>query len=250
MNTRMQQLLNGTQTTYTATARVPRSTNGDVQRIPVASIVPDPDNARKTFDAEELAALAEDIRRHGQIQNAVVFETDTPGVFQLVAGERRWRACQLAGVPTLVCMVLPRDMVRDVREEIAFAENMSRSDLKPVEVARHWQALLTRWNCTTRELAARVGVAQSTISKRLALLKLDAATQEAVDAGKVHRTKAVETTRSNRRGVRRLPRGVYDFPAGVVKLRRGQTLTALVAEIHAKLGTDTSTSTEPPAAAA
>jgi DNA-binding transcriptional regulator YhcF (GntR family) len=95
---------------------------------------------------------------------------------------------------------------------------------------------MERWQCTTRALAARVGVAPSTISKRLSLLKLDADTQRDVDAGKVLRTRAVESTRTRRRGTtRRLPRGVHDFPAGVVKLRRGQTLEQLLAQIQATL---------------
>lgn len=251
MNSRMQQLLTGAQANYAPPGRVSRTVAADVQKLPVASIIPDPDNARKTFDADQLAALAEDMKRHGQLQNAVAYETETPGVFQLVAGERRWRACQLAGIPTLVCMVLPRDMAREVREEIAFAENMARSDLKPVEVARHWQALLTRWNCSTRELAARVGVAPSTISKRLSLLKLDDATQQAVDAGKVHRTTAVESTRQRRRTTAgRLPRGVHDFKAGTVKLRRGFTMADLLAQLEAAIAPPAAPAAEPPAAAA
>jgi ParB/RepB/Spo0J family partition protein len=237
MNTKIERLLNGTHHNPPPGARASRHATADVQKLPVGSILPDPDNARKTFDADELAALAEDIKRHGQLQNAVAFETDTPGVFQLVAGERRWRACQLAGIPTLVCMVLPRDMAREVREEIAFAENMARSDLKPVEVARHWQALLERWKCSTRELAARVGVAQSTVSKRLALLKLNPETQNAIDAGQVHRTAAVESTRTRRRttGGRRHSRGVHVFNAGTVKLKRGAKLAELVAELNAAI---------------
>jgi hypothetical protein len=114
---------------------------------------------------------------------------------------------------------------------------MARSDLKPVEVARHWKALMDRWQCSTRELAARVGVAPSTISKRLSLLKLDAETQQAVDAGTVQRTRAVESTRTRRLSSRgRQPRGVYVFNAGVVRVKRGHTLADLVAELQATAG--------------
>jgi ParB family chromosome partitioning protein len=207
----------------------------NIQRIPVGSIDPDPENARKAFDPAELQALADDIKIHGQTQNAIVFET-APGRFQLVAGERRWRACQLANVGTLVAMVLPRDMPKEQREDIAFAENLARAQLKPVEVARHWQRLMKRRGCSVRELAARVGVAPSTICKKLALLKLDVATQQAVDAGKVLQTAAIETTRTKRRrhnDGRRSPRGVHRLQSGTVRLKRGATLEQLAAELAA-----------------
>lgn len=249
MNSKVQELLTGARGNYVIPQRAQRAVATDVQKIPLSQITPDPDNARKTFDADELAALAEDLKRHGQMQNAVVFELDTPGAFQLVAGERRWRACQLAGLPSLLCLVLPRDMAREVREEMAFAENMARADLRPVEVARHWAALMERWGCSTRELAARVGVAPSTICKRLALLKLDADTQQAVDAGTVHQSRAVETTRTRRRarGGRRAPRGVVEtVAAGSIRLKRGHTLATLIAELQSM---DTGQAEAVPAAA-
>lgn len=212
----------------------------DVQRIALDAISPDPENARTVFDENELAALAEDLKLHGQTQNAIVVEADSPGCYQLVAGERRWRACRLAGIKTLLCLVLPRNMPKDQREDIAFAENLARSELKPTEVARHWKRLMDRRGCTATELAARVGVAQSTISKRLALLKLDAETQRAVDAGQLKLTAAVETTRKKRERPTRVrgPRGVHTFKAGTVKLRRGFTLADLVAELSAATRTD------------
>lgn len=207
----------------------------DVQRIDLDAITPDPENARTVFDEDELQALAEDLKLHGQTQNAIVAESDAAGCYQLVAGERRWRACRLAGIKTLLCLVLPRNMPKDQREDIAFAENLARADLKPTEVARHWQRLMDRRKCTVRELAARVGVAPSTISKRLSLLKLDAETQSAVDAGKLKPTHAVEATRTKRRGTtkRRAPRGVFELAAGTFKLRRGHTLAEAAAELAA-----------------
>lgn len=234
MSTRLEHILGGVRNNTLGVA--PTARGGavhNVEKIPVDAIDPDPENARQSFDPDELAALAEDLKIHGQAQNAVVWQLATPGRYQLVAGERRWRACKLAGIPTLVCMVLPRDMPKEQREDIAFAENLARSELKPVEVARHWKRLMDRRGCTVRELAARVGVAPSTISKRLALLKLDAATQRAVDAGEVQRTAAVESVSKPRRGSRaaRPPRGVYEFKNGVVKVKRGSKLEKLLEEI-------------------
>lgn len=244
MTTKMEQILEGAKNTGLAQtlARVPVART-DIVRVDVSEIDPDPDNARKHFDADELSALADDMRRHGQIQNAVVWRNAATGRYQLIAGERRWRAAQLAGLSTLVCLIVPRDMADETKREIAFAENMSRSDLKPVEVARHWKGLMDRWGITGRELAARIGVAPSTVSKRMALLKLDETTQHAVDAGLLVKTHALESQRTRRRSRagRRAPRGVHTFAAGTVKLRRGYTLAALVAEINAASTGDTAT---------
>jgi ParB/RepB/Spo0J family partition protein len=221
----------------------------DTFKIPVDQIDPDPENARKSFDGEELAALADDMKRHGQIQNAVAYLEETTNRYRLVAGERRWRACKLAGIPALVCLVLPRQLADEAKAEMAFAENMARADLKPTEVAAHWKVLLSRWQCSTRELAARIGVSQSTISRRLALLQLDTDTQQAVDAGQVHKTHVVEAQRTRRRSRagRRAPRGVVEtVAAGSIRLKRGHTLAGLIAELQAM---DTGQAETVPAAA-
>jgi len=142
--------------------------------------------------------------------------------------------------------VLPRGMAEETRQEMAFAENMARSELKPTEVARHWKTLMERWGITGMELAARIGVSQSTVSKRLALLKTDADTQRAVDAGAVKQSHVVEGTRRSRRAPkRRAARGVFEVAAGTLKLRRGYTLAQAVAElagiVNAQAQADTTT---------
>lgn len=245
MSSKMEEILAGARNTFVATTRQrPATSSVDIVRIPVDEIDPDPDNARKDFNADELHALAEDMKRHGQIQNCICWHNTTAGRYQLIAGERRMRAAKLAGISTLMCLVVPPDMAEETKREIAFAENMARADLKPIEVARHWQSLMDRWGISARQLAARIGVAQSTVSKRVALLKLDEDTQRAVDAGEVHKTHALQsqrTPRGKRTGVGRGrgPRGVHTFAAGTVKLKRGHTLADLVAEIHATAKTDT-----------
>jgi ParB family chromosome partitioning protein len=217
----------------------------NVFRIPVGQIEPDPENARQHFDAEELQALADNMKRHGQLQNAVAWLRGD-GRYQLVAGERRLRAAKLAGIPTLNVLVLPRGMAEETRQEMAFAENMARSELKPTEVARHWKTLMERWGISGRELAIRIGVAPSTVSKRMALLKTDADTQRAVDAGAVKQTHVVESSRRSRRATKgRAPRGVFELTAGTLKLRRGYTLAQAVAElagiVNAQAQADTTT---------
>ena len=234
---RVAELLRSHQSAFAGTvpARGAVKTVSNVVAVPLEQIRPDANNARKLFDPDELQALADDIKRHGQLQNAVAFQDRTTGEYHLIAGERRWRACKLAGVPTLVCQIVPREIENDIRDEMAFAENMSRSQLRPTEVAAHWKRLLDKWGCSTRELAARIGVAQSTVSKRLALLKLDNDTQTAVDAGTVKRTNAVATTQRKRATVEKKPRGVLELNAGTVKLKRGRTLAELHAELSARL---------------
>ena len=237
-NSRIQELLHGNLDGFgTVPGRRANVRRVDtIVAIPLAQIRPDPDNARRHFDPEALQALADDMKRHGQMQNAVVWLDSTTGEYQLIAGERRLRAAKLAGLETLMCHVVPRELSQDIRQEMALAENLSRCDLKPTEVAAHWKKCMERWGCTTRDLAARVGVAQSTVSKRLALLKLDAETQRAVDAGEVKQTHAAASTSKRRhRPARRGQRGVLELAAGTIRVRRGQTLEALAAELAAHL---------------
>jgi ParB family chromosome partitioning protein len=204
--------------------------------IPVERFRHTPNNARKSMDPDELAALAENMKRNGQIQNVVAWLDEATNEYEIIGGNRRLAAATAAGIKTLVCMVVPREQKDEVRDEMAFAENMCRSDLKPTEVATHWKYLMDRWQCSTRELAARVGVAQSTVSKRMALLKLDPEAQQAVDAGTLHKTKAVQsvaTPRKKEKGKGRGPYGVHELTNGTVKLKRGCSLAALAAELVA-----------------
>jgi ParB/RepB/Spo0J family partition protein len=245
---RIDQLLAGNADSF-GTATPPRNAHkrpDNVLQIPVEKFRPDPENARTVFDPDELAALADDMQRHGQMQNVVAWLDMSTGEYQLIAGERRWRAAQLATIPTLVCLVVPRELSAEIKSEMSVAENMCRANLKPTEVAKHWKMLMQRWGCSARGLATRVGVAPSTVSKTLSLLKLDGETQQRVDAGKQHKTHALQsqrTPRGERTGVGRGrgPRGVHTFAAGTVKLKRGQTLADLVAEIHATTAGDTAT---------
>lgn len=222
----------------TAVSMNGRTAATDVFKIPLNNIQRDPENARTIFTEDELEALGKSLERHGQITPAIVFALDDTGHYQLIDGERRWRAARASGVATLTCCVVPRDMAAETKAEIAFAANMSRANLKPTEVARHWKRLMERWQCSTRELALRVGVAPSTICKRLALLKLDNNTQTAVDAGTVVMTDAVATTQRKRTSAPPKQRGVVELAAGTVKVKRGRTLAELHAELTARLAAD------------
>jgi ParB/RepB/Spo0J family partition protein len=212
-----------------------RTAATDVFKIPLNNIQRDPENARTIFTEDELAGLGESLKRHGQITPAIAYALDDNGHYQLIDGERRWRAARAAGLATLTCCIVPRDMADEIKQEIAFVANMCRSNLKPTEIARHWKKLMERWQCTTRELASRIGVSQSTVSKRVSLLKLDTAGQEAVDAGVATQTSAVASTGRKRSNGAPKPRGVLELNAGTVKVKRGRTLAELHAELTARL---------------
>ena len=135
-------------------------------------------------------------------------------------------------------------MALEVRHEMAFAENLCRSDLRPTEIARRWQTLMERWGVNGVELAKRIGVSNTTVSKKLALLRLDADTQAAVDAGHVGeeqaRRRANAAAPSGRgryggRGARagRANRNMLELSTGTVKLKRGRTWDELLAELVA-----------------
>jgi ParB family chromosome partitioning protein len=212
---------------------MPNRGAADTHHVPVEMIDPDPENARRTFPEQELHELADSLKRHGQVHNVVAFRDDATGRYRLLAGERRLRAAKIAGLPTLRVWVVPRHAAADTLRELSVAENLCRQDLSPIETARHMHRLMTLWGCSGAELARRIGVAQSTVSKRLALLKLDDDTAAKVDAGNLTQTEAVDA-RSTKRKHRARSRGgetIRTKAAGAIRLRRGHTLADLVAEL-------------------
>jgi len=239
MNSKLAAILGGMISTP-PTAPVQSPAGENVLRIPVDEIRPDPNNARKTFTPDSLAALADSIKRNGQLQTAVAWHNREAGYFQLVAGERRLRACQLAGIKTLLCLVLPREAAEQQREEIGLTENTCRDDLTPLELATHWQQLAERWKCSGREVARRVGVAPSTMSRVLRLLCADNQTREAIAAGELTATAAYDKTK-RRASKGKLRRGytAIETPVGIgtVKLRRGATMADYAAALVAQYGT-------------
>jgi len=147
--------------------------------LPVERIRPNPDQPRRRFDPAELERLAESIRRHGVLQPVVVRAADD-GSYELLVGERRWRASQAAGlatIPVVVADVAPRD-----RLEVALVENVQRHDLNPIELALAFRALADS-GLTQEEVGARVGFERSTIANHLRLLELPREMQADVESG-------------------------------------------------------------------
>ena len=150
------------------------------KEIPVSAITPNPRQPRRTFDEDALEELAESIRQVGLLQPVVV-RAAGPGRYELIMGERRWRASQRAGlteIGAIVKQTQDNDLLRD-----ALIENMHRQQLDPLEEAAAYQQLLDDFGATHEELARRIGRSRPHISNTLRLLNLPPAVQKRVAAG-------------------------------------------------------------------
>lgn len=148
--------------------------------LPVTSIAPNARQPRQVFDEDAMAELVHSIREVGLLQPVVVRSTGD-GSYELIMGERRWRATQEAGldvIPAIVRETDDTDMLRD-----ALLENLHRSQLNPLEEAAAYQQLLEDFSCTHEELAQRIGRSRPQISNTLRLLRLSPAVQRRVAAG-------------------------------------------------------------------
>ena len=162
---------------------IPQRTVGQptTLEIPITRIRPNPHQPRKRFGAEELASLTESVREHGVLQPILVSET-VDG-YQLVAGERRLRAAQAAGlerVPAVVRQLADREQI-----ELALVENLQREDLDPLETAEAYRQLIEEFGFTQDDVAHRVGKARSTVANTLRLLDLAPGVQTAVADGRL-----------------------------------------------------------------
>src|SRR6266545_4160266 len=146
----------------------PDSSESTVQELPITSIVANPRQPRKDFDDNSLRDLAASLKRSGLLQPVVVRRHGQQ--FQIVVGERRWRAARLAGLSHIPAVV--RDTTDAESLELALVENLLREDLNPMEEAEGYQRLLGEFDWTQEELAQRVGRDRSTIANCLRLLKL------------------------------------------------------------------------------
>jgi ParB family chromosome partitioning protein len=148
--------------------------------LPIAQVVPNAVQPRQVFDEEAMAELVHSIKEVGLLQPVVVRKTG-PDQFELVMGERRWRASQQAGLTTIPAIVRQTDDLDMLRD--ALLENLHRSQLNPLEEASAYAQLLDDFSCTHEELASRIGRSRPQISNTLRLLKLSPAVQRRVAAG-------------------------------------------------------------------
>jgi len=158
----------------------PMPQGAEYAEIPVGAIEPNPAQPRQVFDEEQLDELADSIKEVGLLQPIIVRRSGADR-YELVMGERRWRATQQAGLATIPAIIRPteeHDMLRD-----ALLENLHRVQLNPLEEAAAYQQLLEDFACTQEELAGRIKRSRSQIANTIRLLKLPATVQRRVAAG-------------------------------------------------------------------
>lgn len=150
------------------------------QMMPIYKIEPNPDQPRRDFDEAELAALSESIATHGLVQPLTVRLMPT-GYYQIIAGERRWRAARLADLKELPVVVMEADDKKTM--ELAMIENLQRQDLNPLEEAMGYRCLMEEYGLTQDQTAARVGKSRPAVANALRLLSLNPKLQDMVRQG-------------------------------------------------------------------
>ena len=157
--------------------------NGEeiVQNIKVIEIEPNKNQPRRTFHSESIEELAKSVEQYGVIQPIIV--TKQKGYYEIVAGERRWRAAKKAGLKEMPCIV--REMDERKNKEIALIENIQREDLNPIDKARGFRQLIDEYEMTQQQLADKIGLNRSTVTNTLRLLNLDERVMQLAIEGKI-----------------------------------------------------------------
>lgn len=201
-----------------------------LRQLPVDAIVPNPQQPRTHFDAQELEELAQSIREHGVLQPILVSQ-QADGTFQLIAGERRWRAVQLAGLPSVPALV--KEASPRASLELALVENIQRRDLNPLEEASAYRQLLDEHGLTQEQLAQRLGKSRVSVTNTLRLLQVPEAVREALADGSITEghARAILTASGEQRRLAVLARVIEE------QLSVRQT-EALARELNAERPTD------------
>ena len=151
---------------------------GELLTLPISKVEPREAQPRKRFDEEALQALADSIAQYGLIQPIVARKLDS-GYYQIIAGERRWRACRMAGLTEIPVRVLKADDRRTA--ELALVENLQREDLNPIEEAKGYRTLMDEYGLTQEETARSVGRSRPAVANSLRLLSLSPKVMELVE---------------------------------------------------------------------
>lgn len=151
------------------------------QKLKLSLIEPNQSQPRKKFDEEGLKELADSIKTYGVLQPLIVQKKKDH--YEIIAGERRWRAAKMAGITEVP--VLIREYDRQQSMEVALIENVQRADLNPIEEAQAYQRLIQEFHLTQEEIAARVSKNRATITNSMRLLKLDERVQEMLSDGRI-----------------------------------------------------------------
>ena len=155
---------------------------GPYQMLPLHKVEPNPNQPRRDFDPEELQSLADSIATHGVVQPLTVRQMDS-GYYQIIAGERRWRAARIAELREIPAVIIEADDKKVM--ELALIENLQRQDLNPVEEAMGYQSLMADYGLTQEETANRVGKSRPAVANMLRLLTLCPDVLEMLREGKL-----------------------------------------------------------------
>ncbi len=158
-------------------------TSGGVTVLRLSEIEPNPDQPRRDFDPESLSSLAESIAAHGLIQPLVVRHAKSEGYYQIIAGERRWRASKMAGLVEVPVIVMEADDGKAA--QLALIENIQREDLNPIDEAAAMEALMEGQEMTQEALSRAIGRSRSAIANAVRLLDLPPITLEMVRKGEL-----------------------------------------------------------------
>ena len=163
------------------TVETPQS-KSPYQLLPIHKVEPNPDQPRRDFDPEELQSLADSIATHGIVQPLTVRELSS-GYYQIIAGERRWRAARMAELHEVPAVIIEADDKKVM--ELALIENLQRQDLNPVEEALGYQTLMSDYGLTQEDAAKRVGKSRPAVANALRLLNLPEKVLEMVRSGEL-----------------------------------------------------------------
>ncbi len=197
--------------------------------LPIYKVEPNPDQPRRDFDEEELQALADSISVHGVIQPLTVRELSN-GYYQIIAGERRWRAARMANLSDIPAVIVEADDRKAM--ELALIENLQRQDLNPVEEALGYQTLMEEYGLTQEETAGRVGKSRPAVANALRLLGLCPEVLELLRAGQLTagHARAVLTLKSDKKQME----AARKIQALALSVRQAETLCKNMAKEPAK----------------
>ena len=162
---------------------IPEEKRGSVSTIRISEIEPRKSQPRKNFDSESLRELSDSIAAHGVIQPILVRERDGGGMYEIIAGERRWRASKMAGLTEIPAVIFDGDDLKAA--QVALIENIQREDLNPLEEALGYRDLIERFGLTQEQVAAQVGKSRPTITNLMRLLELPDEVLDMLRDGKI-----------------------------------------------------------------
>jgi ParB family chromosome partitioning protein len=214
------------------------ATSSALREVPVASIRPNPNQPRKHFDEETLVSLAASVKELGVLQPILVRAVEADQ-FELIAGERRWRAAKRAGLATIPVLVRTADDMSSLEQ--AVVENLHRQDLNPLEEAAAYQQLLEDFSLTHEQLATRVGKSRAAVSNTLRLFQLPPTIQRLVAEGQL--------SAGHARALLGTPDRAFQESLARTAVAEDLSVRAVEAAVRARSGDGATEGDEPPAAA-